>query len=60
MTEEINLNENVALILSIEEYELFKSACMELLDYYELNRRKIKKVIKILEKLEKGRNKKTL
>lgn len=57
MAEEINLNENIALILTIEEYELFKNACMELLNYYELNKRKIKKVINILEKLEKGRNK---
>jgi len=54
----INLNEDIALILTIEEYELFKGACMELLGYYELNRRKAKKVISILEKLEKGRNKK--
>ncbi len=60
MAEGVNLNEEVALILTIEEYELFKNACMELLDYYELNKRKAKKVVRILEKLEKGRNEKRL
>lgn len=65
MPKKINLNLNnednaensVVVILTVEEYELFKSACLELLDFYELNRRKAKKVIRILEKLERGKNK---
>lgn len=52
-----NAEGTVVLILTIEEYELFKNACLELLDYYEVNRRKAKKVVRILEKLEKSRNK---
>lgn len=65
MPEKINLNldnednakNSIIVILTVEEYELFKSACLELLDFYELNRRKIKKVTRILEKLESGKNK---
>lgn len=51
-----NLEGTVVLILTIEEYELFKNACLELLDFYEINRRKAQKVVRILEKLEKSRN----
>lgn len=51
-----NTEGSVVLVLTLEEYGLFKNACLELLDYYEINRRKAKKVVRILEKLEKSRN----
>lgn len=55
-----NSEGSIVLILTIEEYELFRITCLELLDYYGLNKRKIKKVIRILEKLEKGKNNKNI
>lgn len=55
-----NAEGSVVLILTIEEYELFKNACLELLDFYEINRRKAKKVVRILEKLDESRNEKKL
>jgi len=55
-----NSEGSVVLVLTVEEYELFKNACLELLDYYEINRRKAKKVVRILEKLEKSKNERKL
>jgi len=52
-----NSEGSMVLVLTVEEFNIFRDACMELLDYYELNRRKAKKVVRILEKLEKERNK---
>lgn len=51
---------SVVLVLTVEEYEMFKNACLGLLDYYEINRRRAKKVVRILEKLEKSRNERKL
>jgi len=49
---------SVVLVLTVEEFELFRDACLELLNFYEINRRKTKKVVRILEKLEDNRKEK--
>ena len=49
---------SIVLVLTVEEFELFRDACLELLNFYEINRRKTKKVVRILEKLEDNRKEK--
>lgn len=46
---------SVTIILTIEELEIFRDACLNLLDYYEMGRGRAKKIKRILEKLEKAR-----
>lgn len=52
-----NAEGSVVLILTVEEYEIFRDACLNLLDYYEIGRGKARKIKRILEKLEGSKNK---
>ena len=52
-----NAEGTVVLILTTEEYEIFRDACLNLLDYYEIGRSKARKIKRILEKLEESKNK---
>lgn len=51
MTEKIISDGNIVLVLTSEEYEIFKSGCVELLNFYELSKNKINKIKSILDKL---------
>lgn len=56
ITEVGNNNEgSITIILTIEEFEIFRDACLNLLDYYEMARGRSRKIKKILEKLEEAR-----
>ncbi|MBA7510904.1 hypothetical protein ES705_02893 [subsurface metagenome] len=56
ITEVGNNNEgSITIILTIEEFEIFRDACLNLLDYYEMARGRAKKIKKILEKLEESK-----
>ncbi len=56
ITEVGNNNEgSITIILTIEEFEIFRDACLNLLDYYEMARGRAKKIKKILEKLEEAK-----
>ena len=48
-------NGNIIIILTPEEYEVFRNACLDLLDYHEMARGRARKIKKILEKLEEAR-----
>lgn len=48
-------NGNIIIVLNPEEYETFRSACLDLLDYYEMARGRARKIKKILEKLEEAK-----
>lgn len=53
ITEVGNNNEgSITIILTVEEFEIFRDACLSLLDYYEMARGRGRKIKKILEKLE--------
>ena len=45
----------ITIILTIEEFQIFRDACLGLLDYYEMGRGRAKKIKKILEKLEEAK-----
>ena len=45
---------NIIIVLTSEEFEIFKNACLELLNFYELGKRKALKIKKILDKLEEA------
>ena len=47
-----NNESSIVLVLTVEEFEIFRDACLNLLDYYEIGRSKAKKIKRILEKLE--------
>lgn len=47
-----NNNGNIIIVLTAEEYEVFRNACLDLLDYHEMARGRARKIKKILEKLE--------
>ncbi len=49
-----NNNGNIIIVLTPEEYEVFRNACLDLLDYHEMARGRAKKIKKILEKLEEA------
>ncbi|MBA7584721.1 hypothetical protein ES708_26678 [subsurface metagenome] len=56
ITEVGNNNEgSITIILTIEEFEIFRDACLNLLDYYEMARGRSRKIKKILEKLEEAK-----
>ena len=56
ITEVGNNNEgSITIILTIEEFQIFRDACLGLLDYYEMARSRAKKIKKILEKLEEAK-----
>ena len=48
-------NGNIIIVLTSEEYEVFRNACLDLLDYHEMARGRAKKIKKILEKLEEAK-----
>jgi len=48
-------NGNIIIVLTPEEYEVFRNACLDLLDYYEMGRGRARKIKKILEKLEEAK-----
>jgi hypothetical protein len=50
-----NNNGNIIIILTPEEYEVFRNACLDLLDYHEMARGRARKIKKILEKLEEAK-----
>jgi len=45
----------IILVLTPEEYEMFRVSCVDLLDYYETGRGRAKKIKKVLEKLEEAK-----
>lgn len=47
-------NGNIILVLTPEEYEVFRNACLDLLDYHEIARGRARKIKRILEKLEEA------
>ena len=47
-------NGNIIIVLTSEEFEIFKSSCLELLNFYELGKRKALKIKRILDKLEEA------
>lgn len=47
-------NGNIIIVLTPEEYEVFRNACLDLLDYHEMARGRARKIKKILEKLEEA------
>lgn len=56
ITEVGNNNEgSITIILTVEEFEIFRDACLSLLDYYEMSRGRARKIKKILEKLEEAK-----
>lgn len=50
-----NNNGNIIIVLTPEEYEVFRNACLDLLDYHEIARGRASKIKKILEKLEEAK-----
>ncbi|MBA7616683.1 hypothetical protein ES703_23981 [subsurface metagenome] len=53
---QINDNDgNIIIVLTPEEYEVFRNACLDLLDYHEMARGRARKIKKILEKLEEAK-----
>jgi len=48
----ISDEENIVIILTPEEYEIFRSECLNLLNHYEIEKAKMEKIKKILGKLE--------
>ena len=55
MPEKINPgNGNIIIVLTPEEYETFKQACMDLLEYYQLGKVRASKITDILNKLEEA------
>jgi len=50
-----NNNGNIIIILTPEEYEVFRNACLDLLDYHEMAKGRARKIKKILEKLEEAK-----
>ena len=46
---------SIVLVLTIEEFEIFRDACLNLLDYYEMGKSRAKKIKRILEKLEEAK-----
>lgn len=50
-----NNNGNIIIVLTPEEYEVFRNVCLDLLDYHEMARGRARKIKKILEKLEEAR-----
>lgn len=53
---QINDNDgNIIIVLTPEEYEVFRNACLDLLDYHEMARSRARKIKKILEKLEEAK-----
>lgn len=56
ITEVGNNNEGaITIILTVEEFEIFRDACLNLLDYYEMARGRTRKIKKILDKLEEAK-----
>jgi len=55
ITEVGNNNEGfITIILTVEEFEIFRDACLSLLDYHEMAKARAKKIKRILEKLEEA------
>jgi len=50
-----NNNGNIIIVLTPEEYEVFRNACLDLLDYHEIARGRARKIKRILEKLEEAK-----
>lgn len=50
-----NNNGNIIIILTSVEYEIFKKTCLDLLDYYEIGRKRAKIINNILIKLEEAK-----
>jgi len=48
-------NGNIIIVLTAEEYEVFRNACLDLLDYHEMAKGRARKIKKILEKLEEAK-----
>ncbi len=45
-------NGNIIIVLTSVEYEIFRKTCLDLLDYYEIGRKRAKIINNILIKLE--------
>lgn len=48
-------NGSIIIILTPVEYEIFKKTCLDLLDYYEIGRKRAKIINNILIKLEEAK-----
>jgi len=48
-------NGNIIIVLTPVEYEIFKKTCLDLLDYYEIGRKRAKIINNILNKLEEAK-----
>ena len=50
-----NNNGNIIIVLTPEEYEVFRNAFLDLFDYHEMARGMARKIKKILEKLKEAK-----
>ena len=49
-----NDNGSIVIVLTSEEYEILRNACLELIEFYESGKRRSLKIKRILDKLEEA------